>query len=180
MKRLFSFFLLFLVLLNAVGYYGLLLIAQEHWGITATRRIEQNAGELSGQVIFRVPFSVPYATNTAYTQANGRLTYEGKVYRLVKQKLYNDTLYIVCIHDNKGTQLEGMLSACTRSFSNESKEHPSESKVALPACKYYLLGASPLLHDSPGQIQDHNCFEVFVTYCYTGVQKIFQPPQHHS
>lgn len=180
MKRLFSFFLLFLVLLNAVGYYGLLLIAQEHWGLTATRRIEQNAGELSGQAIFRVPFSVPYATNTGYTQTNGHITYEGKVYRLVKQKLYNDTLYIVCILDHKSTQLEGMLSACTRSFSNESKERPSESKVVLPTGKYYLQGASPMLHEATGQIQDHGYFEVSSTYCYTGVQKIFQPPQHRS
>jgi len=178
MKRLFCYFLLFLVLLNAVGYYGLLLMAQEHWGQTTTSRIEQNDGELTGQIIFRIPLSIPYATNTAYTQTSGRIMYEGKVYRLVKQKLYNDTLYLVCILDDKGTILEGMLSECTRSFSNESKGHPTESNVILPVSKYYLLTTCLLPDQANHQRQSHNCFELPVAYNYTCVGNIFQPPQH--
>jgi hypothetical protein len=89
-------------------------------------------------------------------------------------------LYIVCVLDNKGTLLEEMLSACTRSFSNESKEHPSGSKVVLPASKYYLLGTCPLLGENTGEVQSHSCFEVPPFYSYAGVREIFQPPQYHS
>lgn len=177
MKRFISIILLLLVLLNATGYYGLLFIVRQQLRGEAEQKIERNGTEMNGNMIFRIPLSIPYADNTAYTRTDGQVAYEGKLYRLVKQKRYNDTLYIVCVLDHKGTLLEDMLSRCTRSFTNEPKDQEGGAKIVLPVSKYYLLTSHTTLRKSLGQHCKRTCFVPDQHYVYSAATEVFQPPQ---
>ncbi len=53
-------------------------------------------------VLLKIPVTLPYPTQESdFERVNGAVVHDGSFYRLVKQKLDKDTLYIVCIPDHK-------------------------------------------------------------------------------
>lgn len=73
----------------------------------------------------RIPLALPYHSNHAnYERVNGVFEYEGAMYRLVKQKLYNDTLYVICSRDELGKQIKDAIQEVAYSMNDE----PTDSK----------------------------------------------------
>ena len=57
-------------------------------------------------VTIKIPLTLPYQLNReGFERLAGEFEYHGEFYKLVKQKLENDTLSIVCIKDHKEKQL---------------------------------------------------------------------------
>jgi hypothetical protein len=65
-------------------------------------------------VILRLPVSLPYAVHQPdFAAANGEVEYKGQYYNMVKQKVKNDTLFMVCIKDMNRSRLENAINEYT-------------------------------------------------------------------
>jgi hypothetical protein len=72
-----------------------------------------NADEYSSEetIVLSIPLSLPYPTHDAhYERAEGEFEYQGQFYRLVKQKIENDTLFVVCIKDQMQKKLNHTMN----------------------------------------------------------------------
>jgi len=102
MKKLIAILLLGVFAFNLGGYYlvfkGLQMSA--HKNLIERFDNEEYNQDLTFEL--KIPLALPYATTSTseFKRVNGRFEYEGDVFKLVKQKLENDTLYIVCIKDH--------------------------------------------------------------------------------
>ncbi len=79
-------------------------------------------------IVLSLPLSMPYPAHTGeYMRVNGDFDYDGHHYRLVKQKVEHDTLFIVCIRDHESMKLANALSEYTKAANNL----PTGTKQAL-------------------------------------------------
>lgn len=70
-------------------------------------------------ITLKFPMSLPYPIHTDnYHRVNGEFEYNGQHYKLVKQKLEADTLYIVCYKDNSVKRIDNAFADFAR-FSND-------------------------------------------------------------
>ncbi|MBK5278548.1 MAG: hypothetical protein JJE09_06760, partial [Bacteroidia bacterium] len=100
MKKHLTLFLLFLFLLNMLGYYGVFIGLQVQTTLQMRQKFDDE-NYSHQEVIFKMPLAIPYSTDSKeYTRVDGEFEHNGDMYRLVKQRLQSDTLYIVCIKDN--------------------------------------------------------------------------------
>jgi hypothetical protein len=78
--------------------------------------------------ILTIPLSLPYPVHQGdYERVNGDFQYGGEYYRLVKQKLENDTLFLVCIKDKQAKKLAVALTEYTKL----ANDIPSGTRQAL-------------------------------------------------
>ncbi|SHG74995.1 hypothetical protein SAMN04488109_1676 [Chryseolinea serpens] len=86
-------------------------------------------------VVFSVPtISLPYTLQQqGYERANGEFEYQGEYYSLVKQRLENDTLFMVCIKDHHKKKLVKVLNEYTNLANNlpASAHHTLDSFAKL-------------------------------------------------
>lgn len=62
-------------------------------------------------IVLTIPFSLPYpVSDGSYERVHGDFEFAGEYYKLVKQKLVNDTLFVVCVKDKTTQHLEETLS----------------------------------------------------------------------
>lgn len=126
MKRALSIVLLIIFLFNLVGYYGVHWVSLQYYHTETLRKL--NANDYAGfeTVMLRIPLTVPYpAASQDYERIDGAFEHQGGQYKLVKQKLENDTLYTLCIRDRLEEQLQNSL----QDFIKLSHDHPATSKT---------------------------------------------------
>lgn len=98
--------LLTVFLFNVGGYYIVF------WGLrfqsdqALNRRLDANLYSRSETIEIKIPISLPYPIYTDdFQRVDGRFEHKGEFFKLVKHKLQNDTLYIICIRDPESRQL---------------------------------------------------------------------------
>lgn len=104
MKKVLAILLLVVFLFNVGGYYVLF------WGLHFSAKTEliqrldsEDYSELE-TFEFKIPLNIPYPIqNRGFDRVAGEFEHNGEFYELVKQKLENDTLHIVCVK-NKAKQ----------------------------------------------------------------------------
>ncbi len=106
MKKGLSILLLLLFLFNVGGYYLV------YWGLRyqtdqhLSKLLDADGFHPHATVELRIPVAFPYPVGTEdFQRVDGRFEHNGAFYKLVKQKLENDTLYIICIRDVETGQL---------------------------------------------------------------------------
>lgn len=138
MKRLLTLFLLFLFLLNVLGYYGVFVGLQ----VKTSHQMRQNFDDDDydhEEVTFKMPLTVPYSNDSKeYTRVDGEFEHKGDVYRLVKQRLQSDTLYIVCVKDNASKQINQALEDYVKTFSGNPVSAKGPSKTIQNLIKDFL------------------------------------------
>lgn len=86
-------------------------------------------------VVFSIPtLSLPYPLQQqGYERVNGEFEYQGEYYSLVKQRLENDTLFMVCIKDHHKKKLVNVLNEYTNLANNlpASAQHTLDSFAKL-------------------------------------------------
>jgi hypothetical protein len=139
-RRILSLLFLFLMALNAIGYYGFLVIIKSQLTQRTQARLESHAQEIGGNMIIKLPVSFPYSADSPeYGLAEGEITYEGTVYHRIKQRLYHDTLYVVCLRDSHATQAQDQIEQYSRSFAGQGGEtEPAGIKIMTTLAKYYF------------------------------------------
>ena len=131
MKRLFAIVILNIFLLNVLGYYGVLLGLKAESGTKLAAKLDSDMYDLGGTVTFKVPLAVPYSSDSeGYEKVNGEFKKDGEIYRLVKQRLYQDTLYIVCLKDEASSKINQTLEDFVQSFSGQDDD--SQQQVVAP------------------------------------------------
>ena len=137
MKRLFAIVVLNLFLLNVLGYYGVLLGLKVASADDLTERLNSDMYDLGATVTFKVPLAVPYGVDSeGYVPVDGVFEKDGEVYHMVRQRMYQDTLYIVCIKDEKTSKINNALEDYVQSFAGQ--EDDSQKSLSLSLIKDYV------------------------------------------
>lgn len=138
MKRLFAIIILNIFLLNVLGYYGVLLGLKADSGTELAARLNSDMYDLGATVTFKVPLAVPYSTDSeGYERVDGEFEKDGEIYRLVKQRLYQDVLYIVCVKDEGTSKINKTLEDFVQSFAGYD-EDTQQTVVAPSFIKDYV------------------------------------------
>ena len=70
-------------------------------------KLDKSLYDESQLIELKVPMNLPYQTNwSAYQRYDGEIEVEGIMYKYVKRKVANDTLYLMCIPNTKKMNLE--------------------------------------------------------------------------
>jgi len=88
-------------------------------------RLDADAYSSEEVVVLTVPVSLPYPVHDeGYQRASGELEYHGEYYQLVKQKIENDTLFMVCVKDQHQKRLDRTMNE----YTNLTNNLPSSAK----------------------------------------------------
>src|SRR5687768_1442080 len=122
--------LLIVFLFNVGGYYivfwGLRLQADQE----LTLRLDANLYEPEETIELKIPVVLPYPVQSQdFQRIDGRFEHEGQFYKLVKQKLENDTLFVVCIRDAETRKLVNTIKDYVKL--TQDLPAPSSGKKAL-------------------------------------------------
>lgn len=139
MKRFSSTILIGLILMNVMGYYGLLVGLQYQNDRDLARRIISGTYEDDETINLKIPMVAVTPGSVGEEQLRGEFMKQGDVYKLIRQKLYRDTFHIVAIRDKTGTFIKHAMTEYTKTFSDNAKDDDSPSLIVLPVfIKEYL------------------------------------------
>ena len=90
------------------------------------KQLDANNYSDGESVVIKIPMTLPYqTTSAAFERINGEFEHQGEFYQLVKQKLENDTLHIVCIKDHRGKQIVTSMV----DFTKQSHDLPTSATL---------------------------------------------------
>lgn len=139
LKRIVSIFLVFLLLFNALGFYGLLQGLHYKTTLDLVHRLDNDLYSEDETLTLKVPITIPYQLDSEdYERVDGEIEYEGEVYRLVKQKLESDTLFIVCIKDHAGKRIKQALADYVKTFTDKPFHAKQTGKIFTSIIKDFL------------------------------------------
>lgn len=120
MKRLFAIVILNIFLLNVLGYYGVLLGLKINAGKDLSAKLDADMYDSGSTFTFEIPFALPYGTDSgSFERFDGQFEKDGQVYRIVKQRVYHDILYVVCIKDHKSSKINSALNDIAQGFAGQ-------------------------------------------------------------
>lgn len=138
MKRVVTIGLLFVFLLNTLGYYGILWGWKWKYSRDLNNQLSEESAELTTQT-FKIPLSVPYGVDSRdYERVEGEFQYEGETFRLVKQRLYRDTLELVVLKDVKSHQINQALADYVKTFTDKPEHSKQSVKVTTDFSKDFI------------------------------------------
>lgn len=127
MRKSLTIVLTLLLLLNMMGYYGVFMGLSYKNSQDLMARFDSEDYGVQETLTLKVPLAVPYAMDNAdYERVDGELEHDGEVYRLVKQRLSQDTLFIVCYKDNQSKRIKQALADYVKTFTDkpvDAKSH---------------------------------------------------------
>lgn len=148
MKRSISTILVLLVLMNVMGYYGLLVGLQFRNTQNLINQIDAGAYADSETRSLKIP--VPGNPGSEhYSRVDGEFEQDGQVFRLVKHRLYKDTFHIVFIKDEMGTLIRHAMADYARSFSEKTHDDDGQQLIILPVFIREYLSKSVCLVPDP-------------------------------
>ena len=130
MRRPLSIALIALIVFNTIGYYGFLLGLQYHNERKLLESFDSENGKVSETISIKIPIAIPYATDSKeYERVEGVFEHKGEFLRLVKQRLYRDTLEIVCIRDVKHKAINQAFVNFASSFADQPGDTPASKTI---------------------------------------------------
>ena len=94
-------------------------------------KIDQGNYNEAELVEIRIPLNMPYVSDKGYEVAYGETSFEGKVYRYVKRKVSNNTLYLLCIPHKEKMALLANRNQIEKSNASESNSTDQPRKSSL-------------------------------------------------
>ena len=139
LKRFISIFLVFLLLFNSLGFYGLLQGLRYKSTLDLVQRLDNDRYSNEETILLKIPVAVPYQMDSEdYERVDGDFEHEGEFYRLVKQKYQNDTLFIVCIKDHASKRIEQALTDYVKTFTDKPVDRQHTGKNFISFIKDFL------------------------------------------
>ena len=139
MKRIISIFLVFLLLFNTLGFYGLLQGLRYKSTLDLVTRLDNHRYSEDETILLKIPVAVPYQIDSeGYERVDGEFEHQGEFYRLVKQKYQNDTLFMVCIKDQASKRIEQAVTDYVKTFTDKPIDAKHSGKVTTNFIKDYL------------------------------------------
>jgi hypothetical protein len=155
LKRLISYSLIFILLLNVMGYYGVFMGLEYTNDRVMFSQFENNEYAESQTVSIKIPMAIPYATDDAdFKRVDGKFEHQGETFRLVKQKYSNDTLTVICYKDFKNGRIKEALADYVKTFGDSPQDQQSNSKVSFSLIKDFLPETFSMQHITLGWQSD--------------------------
>ena len=109
-----------------VGYLGYYWVSQQQINQKWLESVEY-----TGQVKeVSIPMSLPYwRSQNEYEYTNGKFTWEGKLYRKVKQKYSDGALHIILIEDHLTQELNQSVSEWIKSITDTKNDNSGKTTV---------------------------------------------------
>lgn len=179
MRKPLSILFILVILFNTVGYLYVLNWCQYELERKAEELIDTHASEISGNLIFRIPMNTPYnGPEGEYTRLEGEINFEGNPYRMVKQKVQDNFLYVVCVRDERTRiatdEINEMIAAVSGQPVKESS--PFGIKISNLLLKYCPVTTASSHSNNDGWMR----LSVFVdnedNYSYNHNTSLFHPP----
>jgi hypothetical protein len=128
LKRTVSILLLVVFLFNVGGYYLVYLGLHHRSDRLLSKKIEADDYNESETIELKIPVTLPYPIQqNGFERVDGRFEHNGNFYKLIKQKLENDTVYIVCIRDIDSKK----LAKTFKDYVAKTNDLPASSKNTL-------------------------------------------------
>jgi len=141
----------FLLLFNALGFYGLLEGLRYKSSKELVQRLDNRQYSVDETVTIKVPFNLPYQlTNQEFQRVDGEISYNGEFYRLVKQKFENDSLVIVCIRDHESQRIHQALADYVKTFTDNPVDSKQSSKITITFIKDFIPSVVSIAHITDG------------------------------
>jgi hypothetical protein len=126
-------------LLNVAGGYWIFYTLQKRSKQQLSERLDIDHYAGSQTITIKLPLShFEGSDRSNYERVDGEFEYEGITYRLVKQKFYQDTAYIVCYKDEETIAIKDALENYVDSFSDTPNGKKSDNKTAFLFIKDFL------------------------------------------
>lgn len=160
-----------------MGYYGVFLGLQYKNDRDLVEKFDREDYTAEETITIKIPLAVPYAMDAEdYVRVNGQFEHQGNFYRLVKQKLVQDTLYVVCIADTQTKLIDEAMSSFVKTFTDSPDQH-SGSKVIITFIKDYIPQAFSIQHTTAGWetdvVRQTACIELTPSF----FSSIIHPPE---
>jgi hypothetical protein len=150
-KKLLSLLLIVLILFNVLGYYGFFLGLQYQNSQEMMAKFDAEEYSTSEAITIKVPITIPYASDSReYERVNGQFEHQGEFYRLVKQRLLHDTLFIVCVKDQQSKNIDQALASYVKTFTDKPVDNHSNAKTFSLLSKDYLSHTMSISQSSSG------------------------------
>lgn len=134
-----------------MGFYGLFVGLRYKAKRDIVQRLDREQYSHEETITLKVPLSIPYISDDdSFERVNGEIEHEGEFYRLVKQKLVQDTLYIVCIKDHKSKTIKKALADYVKTFTDKPVDSKSQSKTQITFIKDFLPSLFAISNGSEG------------------------------
>ncbi len=126
-----------LLFYNTVGYY-LLLLREQSRASVAVAAVGAAPNEEPNFVILRIPVSLYLHTeNTEFERTDTDFLLEGKAYKMLKQRIRNDSLEIYCVANPQQDKITAQITDFIRqNLCNDSAT--SDKNAATKVLKYFL------------------------------------------
>ncbi len=114
------------------------------------QKLDQADYNESDMVTIKIPIAVPYAIGSQdFERVDGLFEHNGEFYRLVKQRLFEDTLHVVCVKDHELAYINQAWEDYVKTFTDNHSDKPA-SKITYTFIKDYLPRPFFLIHGSYG------------------------------
>jgi hypothetical protein len=176
LKRIASILLLILFLFNVGGYYLVFWGLKQHADHVLTARLDADLYSKEEAVELKIPLALPYPIQQqGFERVDGKFEHKGEFYKLVKQRVLNDTLYVICIKD----RTEKSLDKTMKDYVKLSNDLPGAANKALnllgKLIKEYHSGSIIKLSEHTPSLLAVS-FADFSTVLITREDKIASPP----
>jgi hypothetical protein len=178
-RKVLSIAFVFVMLFNTVGYLYVLDWKQNEIVRKAEELIDNHASQISGNLIFRIPVTTNYLSETSreYSRVEGEIEFEGVAYRMVKQKVEGNFHYIVCVRDEHtkvATQeINDMIATIAGQPVKQSTSGVNLTKALLEYCSVTSTSSDP---NSEGWSQNFVFPEHQNNYRFGSDSSLFHPP----
>jgi hypothetical protein len=178
MKRCFALTLILLILFNTMGFYGVFVALRYQNEQTLLSNLDAGDYNVTQEKLIKLPLSLPYSiAQSDFQRVNGDFHHEGIHYRLVKQKLERDTLYVVCIEDHESKKIDQALTEYVKSFADGKAPGHADAKNTITFGKDYLLNSFSFISSSIGWSIDVPVASMAFLASAEFVSAINHPPQ---
>ena len=146
-RKLFSILFALLLLLNVMGYYGVFLGLQYKNDREMIQKFDAENYSDSEIVTIKIPISIPYASDSKeFQRVDGKFEHNGEFYRLVKQKLSQDTLYVACVKDYENKRIDDAMTSFVKTFTDKPVDNQSSAKIVITFIKDYIPQSFTVQH----------------------------------
>jgi hypothetical protein len=120
-SNFFSVAFVVIILVNALGYYGVFLGLHYRHDAEMTKVLDADVFNEFQTITLRLPVSIPYMPDQSeFERVSGKFEHEGEHYLLLKQRYSKDTLTVVCVRDLAENQIEQVLSDYAKAFTDNA------------------------------------------------------------
>lgn len=177
LKRLTAIFLVLLLLFNALGFYGLFVGLRYKTAMDLVQRLDNHDYQEAETVTLKVPLTVPYHLDSEYERVDGEIEHNGEFYRLVKQKLEKDTLYIVCIKDQDTKRIKQALADYVKTFTDKPVDAKHAGKFLTSFIKDFLPTSIEITPATAGWNYSVALADIFDSLSSRSLAVVSPPPQ---